>query len=142
VDKRLKQYLFYLFPPRPRSPVGSLGGKEVGVMSNEMIKIVEETVRETFERHERKRFGELILELNEKLKDTECVAIDIMTLGNDIIVATECVKAFHLIMDMRDFKIKNIDDVTKDTLKDLRETIKERIKEMLRRPPPIRVFDI
>jgi hypothetical protein len=111
------------------------------MMSSEMTKIVEETVRETFEKHERKRVGELMLELNEKLKDTECVAIDLMFLGNDIGVAIECIKALNIFINMKDLKVVNIEDVTQNALKNIRETIKERIKKMLRRPPPIRVFD-
>jgi len=112
------------------------------VISNEIIKIIENAIREAFEKQERKRIGEFILELNEKLKNTECVAIDIMFLGNDIGVAIECTKALNIFINMKDLKVTNIEDITQSTLKNIRETIKERIKEMLRRPSPIRVFDI
>jgi len=111
-------------------------------MSDEVIKIIEDAIKEVFEKHERKRIGEFVLELNEKLKNTECVALDILFLGNDIGVAIECIKALNIFMNMKDLKETNIEDVTQSTLKDIRETIKERIKEMLRRPSPIRVFDI
>jgi len=111
-------------------------------MSDEVIKIIEDAIKEVFEKQERKRIGEFVLELNEKLKNTECVAIDILFLGNDIGVAIECIKALNIFMNMKDLKVTNIEDVTQSTLKDIRETIKERIKEMLRRPSPIRVFDI
>jgi len=111
-------------------------------MSSEMIKIVENAIKEIFERQERKRVGEFILELNKKLKDTECVAIDLMFLGDNISVAIECIKALNIFINMKDLKVANVEDVTQSTLKNIRETIKERIKEMLRRPPPIRVFDI
>jgi len=111
-------------------------------MSSEMIKIIEDAIREVFERQERKRVGEFILELNEKLKDTECVAIDLMFLGDNIGVAIECIKALNIFINMKDLRVTNVEDVTQSTLKSIRETIKERIKEMFRRPPPIRVFDI
>jgi DNA-binding cell septation regulator SpoVG len=111
-------------------------------MSNEVIKIIEDVIREIFEREERKRVGELILELNEKLKNTKCVAIDLMFLGDDIGVAIECIKALNVFVSSKDLRVTNVEDITENTLKNIRETIKERIKEMLRRPPPIRVFDI
>jgi hypothetical protein len=111
-------------------------------MSSEMIKIVEDAIRGALEREERKRVGEFIIELNKKLENTECVAIDLMFLGDDISVAIECIKALNIFINMKDLRVANVEDVTQSTLKNIRETIKERIKEMFRRPPPIRVFDI
>ena len=112
------------------------------MISNEVIKIIEDVIREAFEKQERKRVGEFILELNEKLKNTECVTIDIMFLGDNIGVAIECIKALNIFINMKDLRVTNVEDVTQSTLKNIRETIKERIKETLRRPPPVRVFDI
>jgi len=101
-------------------------------MSAELIKIIEDVIKEAFEEQKRKRIGELILELNEKLKDTECVALDVLFLSGNIGVAIECIKALNIFINMKDLKATNIEDVTQSTLKNIRETIKERIKEMLK----------
>ena len=101
-------------------------------MSAELIKIIEDVIKEAFEEQKRKRIGELILELNEKLKDTECVALDVLFLSGNIGVAIECIKALNIFINMKDLKTTNIEDVTQSTLKNIRETIKERIKEMLK----------
>jgi hypothetical protein len=140
----VKQLIFlFFFLPDPGLSSWE-PGREGGtcVMSNEVIKIIEDTIRKIFERQERKRVGEFILELNKKLENTECVAIDLMFLGDDIGVAIECIKALNIFINMKDLRVANIEDMTQNILKNIRETIKERIKEMLRRPSPIRVFDI
>jgi len=101
-------------------------------MSAELIKIIEDVIKEAFEEQKRKRIGELILELNEKLKDTECVALDVLFLSGNIGVAIECTKALNIFINMKDLKVTNIEDITESTLKNIRERIKERIKEMLK----------
>ena len=102
------------------------------MISNEVIKIIEDVIKETFEKQMRKRVGELILELNEKLKNTECVAIDILFLSGNIGVAIECTKALNIFINMKDLRVTNVEDITESTLKNIREMIEKRVKDMLR----------